>query len=93
MDAFRKHLREYVPGGYEDKSTVPNRALQQARVLASGDPEVRVQWLPNLIAHLNADGHEAELVTCDSVEMKQGLMHHEMKLTSWEAHMTFVKKH
>ena len=35
---------------------------------------MRVQWMPNLLAQLNAMGHKAELLTCDAKEMEARLL-------------------
>ena len=64
-----------MPGGFDAKSSVPDQALKEARYRLTGDPEKRVQWMPNLIEHVNKAGHVAELLTCDANTMKSRLVH------------------
>ena len=68
-------LKGYVPGGFEGSSSVPDNALKAARYRLAGDPEKRVQWMPNVIDHLNKAGHVAELLTCNAETMKARLVH------------------
>ena len=56
-------------------SSVPDHALKAAQFRLAGDPEKRVQWMPNLIDHLNKAGHVAELLTCNADTMKSRLVH------------------
>lgn len=72
---FRTQLKSYVRGGYQSTSSVPESALKDARTRLAGNPEKRVQWLPNLIAQLNQLGHKAELLTCNASEMEARLLH------------------